>query len=254
LKWFKLRMLVLLEPSADEPSGGLEASQPVASESRVAGALVVGGCSCPARLGGVRALGRHRYRCGRVRAAWVLGVQSSVMSDNFQSTNSECAEPSCDHPFDSIQRADSHSTHATSTISLWRLDVVELPPCVWIVTVENLEQMQNGKSMMDIISALVQPWCTAQTERSVKVSNAASQCIISRLKKHLSLSLFRSPVKIIELCLLLDAAFATKYGIKVAPLFMTDCKNSFSQTKCGMKGCEKEFASNNNKTMWSHTT
>jgi len=34
------------------------------------------------RLGGVHALGRQRRRCGRVRAAWALGlcVQSSVMS------------------------------------------------------------------------------------------------------------------------------------------------------------------------------
>jgi len=99
---------------------------------------------------------------------WELGlcVQSSVMCalleiliDNYQFTTSECAEPACDNPFESIQRADSHSAHATSTVSLWRLDVVEFPPCVWTVSVENLEQMQNGKLMMDIISALMQqPW------------------------------------------------------------------------------------------------
>jgi hypothetical protein len=88
----------------------------------------------------------------------VLGlcVQPSVMSDNYQSTTSECAKPTCNRPFDSIQRTDSHSTHATSTISLWGLDVVEFPPCVWTVTVLNREQMQNGKFMMDIISALMQ--------------------------------------------------------------------------------------------------
>jgi hypothetical protein len=40
--------------------------------------------------------------------------------------------------------------------SLWGLDVVEFPQCVWKVTVLNLEQMQNGKFMMDIISALMQ--------------------------------------------------------------------------------------------------
>jgi hypothetical protein len=91
----------------------------------------------------------------------VLGlcVQSSVMSDNYQSTTSECAKPTGNHPFDSIERADSHSTHATSTTSLWGLDVVEFPQCVWTVTVLNLEQMQNGKFMTDIISALMQqPW------------------------------------------------------------------------------------------------
>jgi hypothetical protein len=88
-----------------------------------------------------------------------LCVQSRVMSDNYQSTTSECTEPACNHPFDSIQRADSHSTHATLTSSLWGLDVVELPQCVWTVTVLNREQMQNGKFMMDIISALMQqPW------------------------------------------------------------------------------------------------
>jgi len=56
---------------------------------------VVGGCSCTARLGGVHALGRQQRRCRRVRAAWVLGlcVQSSVMSDNYQSRTSECAKP-----------------------------------------------------------------------------------------------------------------------------------------------------------------
>jgi hypothetical protein len=47
-----------------------------------------------------------------------LCVQSSVMNDDYQSTTSECAKLTCNHPFDSIQRADSHSTHATSTISL----------------------------------------------------------------------------------------------------------------------------------------
>jgi len=85
------------------------------------------------QLGGVRALGRQRRRCGRVKAAWVLGlcVQSSVMRDNYQSTtSSECVKPTCNHPFDSIQRADAHSTHAASTISLWGLDVVEFPQCV----------------------------------------------------------------------------------------------------------------------------
>jgi hypothetical protein len=122
---------------------------------------VVGGCSWTARLGGVRALGRLRCRCGRVRAAWVLGlcVQSSVMSDHYQSTTSECAKRPCNHPFDSIERADSHSTHATSTISLWGLDVVEFPQCVWTFSVLNREQMQNGKFMMDIILALIpQSW------------------------------------------------------------------------------------------------
>jgi hypothetical protein len=99
-------------------------------------------------------------RCGQVRAAWVLGlgVQSSVMSDDYQSTTSECAKPTCNHPFDSVQRADSHSAHATLMRSLWGMDVMEFLPCVWTVTVENLEQMQNGKLMMDIISALMQPW------------------------------------------------------------------------------------------------
>jgi hypothetical protein len=91
----------------------------------------------------------------------VLGlcVQSSVMSDNYQPTTSECAKPIYNHPFDSIQRADSHSAHATSTISLWELDIVEFPQCVWTVTVLNRKQMQNGKFMTDIISALMQqPW------------------------------------------------------------------------------------------------
>jgi hypothetical protein len=130
--------------------------------------LVVVGCSWMARLSGVRVLGQQRRRCGRVRAAWVLGlcVQSSVMSalleiriDNDQFMISERAEPACNHPFDSIQRADSHSTHVASTISLWGLDVVEFPQCVWTVTFLNLEQMQNGKFLMNIISALMQqPW------------------------------------------------------------------------------------------------
>jgi len=82
---------------------GLQASRPVASESR-----------------GLARSWSARRRCGRVRVAWVLGlcVQSSVMSDNDQFTTPECAKPTCNHPFDSIQRADSHSTHATSTISV----------------------------------------------------------------------------------------------------------------------------------------
>jgi hypothetical protein len=82
-----------------------------------------------------------------------------IRIDKYQFMKSECAELACDHPFDSIRRADSHSAHATSTISLWGLDVVEFPQCVWTVTVLNLEQIQNGKFMMDIISALMQqPW------------------------------------------------------------------------------------------------
>jgi hypothetical protein len=63
----------------------------------------------------------------------------------------------------------------------------------------------------------------------VQVTDAGSQCILSRstadldghvLKKHLSLSLFRSPVKITLLCLLLYAVFATKLGIFDAPQFI----------------------------------
>jgi hypothetical protein len=50
------------------------------------------------------------------------------------------------------------------------------------------------------------------------------------LEKDLSLSLFRSPIKIILLCLLLYAAFATKYAIFDAQLFMTGCKNMFSRS------------------------
>jgi hypothetical protein len=67
------------------------------------------------------------------------------------------------------------------------------------------------------------------TLRCVQVMDAGSQCIISRstsdfdghvLEKHL-LSLFRSPIKVSLLYLLLNATLATKYGIKYAPLFMT---------------------------------
>jgi len=95
-----------------------------------------------------------------------LCVQSSVMSalleiriDNDQFMISGRAEPACNHPFDSIQRADSHSTHVASTISLWGLDVVEFPQCVWTVTFLNLEQIQNGTFIMNIISELMQqPW------------------------------------------------------------------------------------------------
>jgi hypothetical protein len=136
------------QPTTQRWSSGLAAC---CERVKGACALVVGGCSCTARLGGVRALGWLRRRCGRVRAAWVLGlcVQSSVMSDNYQSTTSECAKPACNHPFDSIQRADSHSTHATSTISVCGLDVVEFPQCLWTVTVLNREQMQK---------LMPQPW------------------------------------------------------------------------------------------------
>jgi hypothetical protein len=80
-------------------------------------------------------------------------VLLEIRIDNYQFTTSECAGPACNPPFDSTQRADSHSAHATSTFS--RL----FPQCVWTVSVLNLEQMQNGKFMMDIMTALTQqPW------------------------------------------------------------------------------------------------
>jgi hypothetical protein len=47
---------------------------------KAACALVAVGSSCTARLGGVRAFGRQRRRCGRVRTAWVLGLVSSPAS------------------------------------------------------------------------------------------------------------------------------------------------------------------------------
>jgi hypothetical protein len=186
---------LLLEPPADEPNGGLQTSRPVASASRRLAHFWWS--TAAVRLGLVAC--RQQCQCGRVRAAWVLGlcVQSSVMSalleiriGNYQFTTSECAEPTVIPVFRFYEREwlctlatrgcrSFHSrvlvSPSSMVVSLERLR----PPCAELTFQPAPQQLQDVPRGIDVS---VPQGCLASAARDEDTSDEDTRGEDARVK------------------------------------------------------------------------